>query len=50
MWVFALFNAKNLGFFEIYGVSARTMGRGGRFFCNFVRMPFMDGLLQVSFS
>jgi len=24
-----LFGTKNLGFFEIYGVSARTRGKGG---------------------
>jgi len=27
MWISALFGAKNLGIFEIYGVSARTKGR-----------------------
>jgi len=29
MRTFALFSAKDLGFFEIYGVSARTRGREG---------------------
>jgi len=51
----SLFDAKNFGFFEIYGVSARTRGEGlsqgghfsdkgggGQFFCNFVRTSFMD--------
>jgi len=27
MWTSALFSTKNFGFFEIYGVSARTRGR-----------------------
>jgi len=26
MWTSALFDAKNIGFFEIYGLSARTRG------------------------
>jgi len=26
MWTSALFGAKSIGFFEIYGVSARTTG------------------------
>jgi len=51
----ALFGAKDLGFFEIYGVSARTRRRGlnqcGHFagkgeesiFRDFVRTSFMDG-------
>jgi len=34
----ALFGAKNFGFFEIYGVSARTRGEG----VNFVQTSFMD--------
>jgi len=51
----ALFDAKNFGFFEIYGVSARTRGKGlsqcGQFadkgdersiFHNFVQTSFMD--------
>jgi len=29
MWTSALFGAKNIGFFEIYGVSARTREGGG---------------------
>jgi len=28
MWTSALFGKKNFGFFEIYGVSAQTMGEG----------------------
>jgi len=41
MWMSAFFAAKNIGFFEMYGVSARTRGvepvrtfcgRGGQFF------------------
>jgi len=57
----ALFGAKakNFGFFEIYGVSARAMGEGGESvwaFCghgdglilsNFVWTSFMDGSLDV---
>jgi len=45
----ALFGAYNFGFFELYGVSARTVcgqkGRGVKF-CNVVRTPFMNGPLQ----
>jgi len=44
----ALFRAKNMGFFEIYGKSARTRGRGGQFFAIFVRTSFMDGHLKVN--
>jgi len=48
----ALFDAKNIGFFEIYRVSARTRGEGfepvrtrgkGWIFRDFVRTYFMDG-------
>jgi len=48
----ALFGAKNPGFFEIYGMSARTRGEGlsefgqggrGSIFFDFVRTSFMDG-------
>jgi len=51
----ALFGAKDLGFFEIYGVSARTRGGlsqcghfavkegGGSIFFDFVPTFFMDG-------
>jgi len=35
----ALLDSKNFGFFEIYGVSART--RGVNFFLDFVRTSFM---------
>jgi len=28
IWTSTLFGAKNIGFFEIYGVSARTRGEG----------------------
>jgi len=52
----ANFDAKNFGFFEIYGASARTRGRGsasvdifwtrGLIFCDFVRTSFMDGPLS----
>jgi len=31
MWTSALFGAKNFGFFEIYGESARTRGEGVNF-------------------
>jgi len=54
----ALLGAKNVGFFEIYVLSARTKvegvepvrrfcGQGGRrsIFCDFVRTYFMDGIL-----
>jgi len=40
---------ENVGFFEIYGVSARTRGlssadrEGGSIFRDFVRMSFLDG-------
>jgi len=57
--MFALFGAKNFEFFEIYGVSARTKGRGlsqcGHFvdkgsgssvFRDFVRTSFMHGPLS----
>jgi len=44
MRTFALFGAKNFGFFEIYGVSARTRGKGS-IFRDFVRTSFMDGPL-----
>jgi len=49
----ALFDAKNIGFVEIYGVSTRT-GEGikpvrttgrGSIFRDFVRTSFMDGSL-----
>jgi len=50
IWTSALFDAKSFGFFEIYGVSARTRGfepvgtKGeGAIFLNSVRTPFMDG-------
>jgi len=56
----AYFSAKNFGFFEIYGVSVRTRGRGlsqcghftekggvGSNFRGFVRTSFMDGCLAV---
>jgi len=59
----ALFEAKNFGFFEIYGVSARTrgeevepvrtfFGQEGRvsIFRDFVRTSFMDGPLALLFS
>jgi len=50
----ALFEAKNFGFVEIYGVSARKKGGGasadilqtrgeGSIFRDFVRTSFMDG-------
>jgi len=44
----SLFRAKNFGFFEIYGVSARTRGvepvrKMGVIFRDFVRKSFMDG-------
>jgi len=55
----APFGAKNFEFFEIYGVSARTRGRGlsqcghfsdkgegGSIFRNFVRTSFMDDPLR----
>jgi len=55
-----LFGAKNIRFFEIYGVSARTRGRGfsqyrhfadkgegESIFRDFVRTSFMDGPLTV---
>jgi len=42
---FALFGVKNIGFFEIYGVSAQTRGDGG---VNFVRTSFMDGAARMS--
>jgi len=35
MRTFALFGAKNLGFFEIYGVSTRTRGEVGQLFAIF---------------
>jgi len=54
----ALFGVKNLGFFGIYGVSARTRGGGvsqcGHFrteksiFRDFVLMSFMDGSLPCA--
>jgi len=54
-----VFCRKNLGFFEIYGVSAQIrevesvrtfFGQGGREsnFRGFVRMSFMDGLLIMN--
>jgi len=46
MWTFALFGAKIIGFFEIYGVSARSRGEGVepvRTFCRQGgRTSFMD--------
>jgi len=45
MWTFALFGAKSFGYFEIYGVSARTRERGS-IWRDFVRMPFMHVSLQ----
>jgi len=39
---FALFSAKNFGFFEIYSVSAHTRGV---IFRDFARTSFMDGPL-----
>jgi len=56
MWTSALFSAKNIGFFKIYGVSARTRGiepvrtfcgqgrRGGQFFAILCGRPFKDAL------
>jgi len=50
MWTSVFFGEKNMGFFEIYGVSALTRGgvmpvrkRGGgeSIFRDFVRMSFM---------
>jgi len=38
----ALFG-KNLGFFEIYGVSTQTRGEGESIFRDFVHTSFMDG-------
>jgi len=38
----ALFGAKNLGFFEIYGVYARTRREGESIFHDFVRTSLMD--------
>jgi len=55
----ALFSTKNVGCFEIYGVSARIRegkggiepvrafcGKGGSIFRDFVRTSFMDGPLS----
>jgi len=48
----AIFGAKDLGFFEIYGMSARTRGlsqcghfadKGGQFFAILCGRLFMDG-------
>jgi len=49
----ALFGAQNFRIIEIYGVSTRARevepvrtvwgGGGGQFFCDFVRMSFMNG-------
>jgi len=62
MWTSELFGVKNFGFFEIYGVSARTKsmwdrasadilqtrreGVRGSIFRDFVRTSFMDGPLS----
>jgi len=54
MWTYKLFGAKIIGFFEIYGVSARTRGvdpvrefcgqrRRESIFHDFKRTSFMDG-------
>jgi len=56
----ALFGAKNFGFFEIFGVSARTRregvelvqtfcghGGGGSIFRDFLQSSFMDGPLAL---
>jgi len=55
MWTSALFVTKTFGFFEIYGMSARTRGKGlsqcghvadkgkGSIFRDFVRTSFMNG-------
>jgi len=56
-WTSALFGAKIIGFFEIYGVSSQTRGvepvrtfygqwGGGQFFYDFVRTSFMDDPLS----
>jgi len=54
MRTFALYSAKNIGFFKIYGASARTRGvepvrtlfgqrgEGGSIFRDFVRTAFMN--------
>jgi len=57
------FGAQNIGYFEIYGVSARTRGEGRLNQCghfsdkgegsncrNFVRTSFMDGPLPLNFK
>jgi len=58
MWTSALFGAKNIGFFEVNGVSVQTKGLQpvriffadkGRVrvnFCDFVRTSFMDNPLD----
>jgi len=55
MWTSALFAVKNIGFFKIHGVSARTRGEWlnqcghfvdngrGSIFRDFVQTSFMDG-------
>jgi len=51
MWTPALFGAKHIGFFEIYGVSTQTRGvswtnadkEGEVNFSRFWRTSFMDG-------
>jgi len=56
MWTSALFDAKNFGFFKIYGMSARKreeggsasadfFGQGGPIFFDFMRTSFVDGPL-----
>jgi len=59
MPTFALFGAKNFGFFEIYGMSARTRGERlsqcenfageGSIFCNYVQ-ALKTKLMKVIFS
>jgi len=46
MWTPALFGTKNLGFFEIYGVSAQSRREGSNF-RNFVPTSFMDSPLRL---
>jgi len=42
MRTFALFGAKNFGYFVIYGVSALTREEGKSIFRDFVRTSFMN--------
>jgi len=60
MWMSTLFGAKNIKFFEIYGVRTDKgeggepvqtfceQGERGSIFRDFVQTPFMDGPLRVS--